>query len=138
MKRIEFGISRLTLSVASVIGFAIIGLLFALVDVVSYAELGKRFTPFSVAYPVSSLTYDESQLYVPGSRRFFEENSVKTEVDVFEQRDAIGAYPVVHSIVVGSIAKLVGSLERSWVIAHALFPASIWLLFFVSARMLQL
>src|SRR5262249_1580740 len=100
---------------------------------------GKRFTPFSVAYPVSAPTYDETSVYVPGPRRFFEKNSLKTEVDEFELRDAVGLFPgVAHSIVIGSIAKLVGSLEVSWVIAHGLFPASIWLLFYFCARTLRL
>jgi hypothetical protein len=85
--------------------------LFALADIADYAQLGKRFRPFSVAYPVSANTYDETQLYAPGARRFFETNSVKTEVDIFELRDAVGAYPVAHSIIIGSMAKLVGSLE---------------------------
>ena len=50
----------------------------------------------------------------------------------------MGVYPVAHSIIIGSMAKLVGSLEASWIIAHAVFPATIWLLFFFCARMLQL
>jgi hypothetical protein len=135
MNQVKFRFSQA--AIISVV-FAIIGVLFALADIVNYAQLGRRFTPFSVAYPVSAQTYDETQLYVPGARRFFENNSVKTEVDVFELRDAVGAYPVAHSIVIGSIAKLFGSLEVAWVIAHAFFPASIWLLFFFCARSLHL
>src|SRR5215467_13583277 len=115
MKLIEFRVPRSTF--ISVVGFAIIGLLFALTNIVNYAQLGKRFTPFSVAYPVSAQTYDETSLYVPGPRRFFEENSLRTEVDVFELRDVEGVYPMAHSIIIGSVAKLVGNLEVSWVIA---------------------
>src|SRR5262245_18559674 len=102
MKPAELRVSRLTLIAIPAIGFAVIGLLFALVDILNYTHLGARFTPFSVAYPVSAQTYDETQLYVPGARRFFEKNSVNTEVDVFELRDAVGAYPVAHSIIIGS------------------------------------
>jgi len=135
MKRI----SRPTLVAVPLVGFVIVALLFALADIVNYAQLGMRFTPFSVAYPVSALTYDETELYVPGARRFFVKNSVGTEVDVFELRDTVGVYAgVAHSIVLGSMAKLVGSLEVAWIIGHALFPASIWLLLFCCARMLQL
>ena len=122
----------------SFVGFTFMGLLFALVDILNCARLGERFTPFSVAYPVSALTYDETQVYVPGPRRFFETNSLNTEVDVFELRGTMGAWPVMHSLIIGSLAKLVGSLEASWIIAHAVFPASAWLLFFFCARKLQL
>jgi hypothetical protein len=138
MNQIEFRFSQPILTAITIVGFVIIGLLFALVDIVNYAQLGMRFTPFSVAYPVSEKTYDETHMYVPGARRFFEKNSVKTEVDIFELRDAVGAYPVAHSIVIGSMAKLFGSLEVAWVVAHALCPGLIWLLFFFCARMLQL
>jgi hypothetical protein len=74
MNRIEFRILRSAL--VPLVGFVSIGLLFALADIVNYVQLGKRFTPFSVAYPVSAQAYDETQLYVPGARRFFAENSL--------------------------------------------------------------
>ena len=133
MSKTEFRFS--TICVA---GFAIMGLLFAFVDLLNYAQLRERFTPFSVADEVSNLTYDEAQVYVPGARRFYEKNDLKTEVDVFELRQNMGAWPIAHSVVIGSIAKLVGSLETSWVIAHAVFPASVWLICFVFARKLGL
>jgi hypothetical protein len=139
MKQTKCQVSRRALQAVSVAGFVILGLLFALGDIVNYAQLGQRFTPFSVAYPVSAQTYDETGVYVPGARWFFDENKVQTEVDIFELRDTGGAYPgLAHSIVIGSIAKIFGSLEVSWVIVHGLFPASIWLLLFFFARMLQL
>jgi hypothetical protein len=118
--------------------FATFALLFALADVANYGRLGSRFTPFSVAYPVSALTYDETQLYVPCARRFFETGDLKSELDIFELRDVVGAYPIAHCIIIGSIAKLIGSLEVTWVVAHGIFPALIWLLFFACGRNLQL
>lgn len=135
----KLGVLRPTFAIPAA-GFAIMMVLFALVDIVNYAQLGKRFTPFSVAFPVSALTSDESQLYAPPARWFFEKDRLKTE-DVFELRDAVAlspGFPVAQGIVIGSMAKLVGSLEVSWVIAHASFPALIWLLIFFCARMLQL
>src|SRR5262249_36428128 len=118
--------------------FAPVAVLFSLADIINYASLGKRFTPFSVAYPVSAQTYDETQLYVPGVRRFFEKNSIKTEVDTFELRDAVGAYPLAHSGIIGSIWKFIGSPEIGWIIAHAVFPALIWVLFFICGLRAQL
>jgi hypothetical protein len=138
MKKIGFRSSGVMLSVIPVAGFAIVGLLFALTDLIEYGQLGKNFTPFSVAYSVSELTYDETQVYVPGPRRLFETNSLKPEVDIFELRGAMSAWPLAHSLIIGSIAKLVGSLEVSWIIAHAIFPAIVWLLVFFCSRELQL
>ena len=85
-------------------------------------------------YPISAQTYDETQLYAPGARRFFELGSTNTEVDVFELRDARSGYPILHSVIIGSLAKIVGSLETAWVIAHAVFPAAVWLIFTLTAR----
>ena len=118
--------------------FATFAVLFALADVANYARLGERFTPFSNAYPISALTYDETSAYVPCARRFFETSDLKSEVDVFELRDALGTSPIAHCIIIGSMAKIIGSLEVAWVVAHGIFPALLWLLFFACARRLQL
>ena len=118
------------------IGFAVMAVLFALHDVAIWSMLGRDFTPFSVAYPVSAQTYDETHLYVPGARRFFERGSILPEVDVYELRDLRSGYPVLHSIVIGGLARLLGSLEAAWVIGHGIFPASVWLLLFLSGRRL--
>src|SRR5262249_349134 len=64
--------------------------------------------------------------------------SLRPEVDIFELRGAMSAWPLAHSVIIGSIAKLVGSLEVSWIIAHAVFPAIVWLLLFFCSRELQL
>lgn len=117
------------------VGFALV---FALTDLANYARLGDRFTPFSVAYPISALTYDETSAYVPCARRFFEQSSLKSELDVFELRDLEGAFPIAHCIIIGSMARIFGNLEMAWVVAHGIFPAMIWLLFFGCARQLQL
>jgi hypothetical protein len=138
MSKIGFRFTQTTSIAIPIVGFAIIGFLFALADIVNYAELKERFTPFSVAYPVSALTYDETQVYVPGARRFFATNSLKSEMDVFELRQTVGVWPIAHSVIIGSMAKFVGNLETSWIIAHAVFPASVWLLFYLCARKLQL
>jgi hypothetical protein len=138
MTKIVFRFTPPTSVAIAVVGFVIIGFLFALADIVNYAQLKEQFTPFSVAYSVSALTYDETQAYVPGARRFFATNSLKTEMDVFELRQTVGVWPIAHSVIIGSMAKIVGNLGASWIIAHAIFPASVWLLFYVCARKLQL
>ena len=50
MKQIQLRLSQPTLSAICIAGFAIIGLLFALADIVNYAQLREQFTPFSVAF----------------------------------------------------------------------------------------
>lgn len=118
--------------------FATFAVLFALADVANYARLGERFTPFSNAYPISALTYDGTSAYVPCAQRFFETSDLKSEVDVFELRDALGTSPIAHCIIIGSMAKIIGSLEVAWVVAHGIFLALLWVLFFACARRLQL
>ena len=136
MRKTKFEFSWSTSIALPIACFVVIGFLFSLADITTYAQLKEQFTPFSAAYSVSALTYDETQVYVPGARRFFETNSAKTEVDVFELRQTVGVWPITHSVIIGSIAKLIGNLEASWVIAHAVFPASVWLLLFLCARKL--
>jgi hypothetical protein len=139
MKRTEFNRAKFRPYVIYSAAFATFALLFALADVTNYVRLGDRFTPFSVAYPISALTYDETSAYVPCARRFFETSNLKSELDVFELRDVAGAYnPIVHCIIIGSMAKIIGSLEVAWVVAHGIFPALTWLLIFACARKLQL
>lgn len=119
---------------AAPLGFMFAAVLFALPDLMMWHTLGDRFVPFSVSPPVSAQTYDETQLYVPGARRFMEEGVVRTEVDVFELRDARSAYPVLHAIVMGGLGRLFGSLEAAWVVGHGLFPAMTWLLLYAIGR----
>ena len=100
--------------------------------------LGQLFMPFSNAHPISALTYDGTSAYVPCAQRFFETSDLKSEVDVFELRDALGTSPIAHCIIIGSMAKIIGSLEVAWVVAHGIFLALLWVLFFACARRLQL
>jgi hypothetical protein len=138
MKRTEFNWADFRFYAIYSAVFATFALLFALADMANYARLGDRFTPFSVAYPISALTYDETSAYVPCARRFFETSNLKSELDVFELRDLVGAFPIAHCIIIGSMAKTIGSLEGAWVVAHGIFPALTWLLFFACARQLGL
>ena len=130
-------VHKLTRSVPF-IGFVVMASLFALKDLAIWSTLGSQFTPFSVAYPISAQVYDETHMYAPGPRRFFEKTSLKTEVDLFELRDVPSVYPVVHSIIIGGMAKLVGSLDVAWVVAHGIFPAAAWFLFFFCGKKIGL
>jgi hypothetical protein len=48
-------------------------------------------------------------------------------------RFARDSYPVLHSILLGLLAKVIGSLEWSWMVAHAIVPALIWGVLFSNA-----
>lgn len=113
---------------------ALVGLLFALPHLVGLVASSGDYTPFSVGASVSALTFDETQLYLPGPTRFAFFGALPAEVDVRELGAFRNGYPILHSIVVGSLARLVGSVETAWMALHALLPALAWLLFYVCFR----
>lgn len=95
------------------------------------------YTPFAVAPGVSDLVYDEAQLYTPGPSRFFHSGRIQAELDVKELGDIPNGYPVLHSLVLGLLAKALGSLELAWMVSHAVFPTLIWaLLYWYACRAL--
>jgi hypothetical protein len=91
------------------------------------------YTPFALAPQVSSLTYDETQFYAPGPSRFFRTGQVREELDPFELRDVPNSYPVLHTILLGLLAKAMGSLEWAWMVSHAIAPTLIWAILFWNA-----
>jgi hypothetical protein len=92
------------------------------------------YTPFAVVVPqVSAQVFDETQLYAPGPSRFFRTGEVQAELDVFELRHVPNSYPVLHSILLGLLAKAMGSLEWGWMVSHAIVPALIWAVLFWNA-----
>jgi hypothetical protein len=102
--------------------------LFGLNHWVGIIALGGDYTPFSSSGAVSALVWDETQLYTPGPRRFSHDGTTPSEMDVYELRDKVNGYPVLHSIVLGWFARQLGSLETVWIVFHALLPACMWLL----------
>src|ERR1039457_106571 len=75
------------------------------------------YTPFSVSEPISSLVFDETKAYLPGAQWFMTESPrVHTEFDTYERRDRFSAgFSVVPTVLVGFLAKLLGSTERAFV-----------------------
>ncbi len=109
--------------VHAIAGFVLACLLFSL----QHWSGKPVFNPHESA---SALHFDEAVLYAPGARRFADTGVPAWELDVIELRDERFAYPVTHQIVLGTLARLVGGVERAFVIAHTLFPACVWLGFF--------
>src|SRR5947209_7837950 len=58
---------------------------------------------------------------------------VPAELDVFELRDIPNTLPVLHSVLLGLLAKAMGSLEWGWMVSHAIVPALIWAVLFWNA-----
>ena len=111
-----------------ILAFAGMVLLFGLHDVAGIVLTRGDYTPFSASPHMSALTYDETQLYAPGVAKFAASNSVMPEVDVLELSHLPNGYPILHSVLLGSLAKLVG-LESAWMIGRAVSPAIVWLIF---------
>ena len=120
------------------IGIAINLVVFSLNHIVGVAVNHGDYTPFAVVPQVSDLVYDETQLYAPGPSRFLRTGQVQAELDVFELRGIPNSYPVLHSILLGLIAKATGSLESGWMLSHAIMPSLIWaVLFWNACRIVQ-
>jgi hypothetical protein len=105
-------------------------ILFPLNHVVGIAVNRGDYTPFSVDPRASEQVYDETQLYTPGPSRLFHAGRLQAELDVRELRGESNAYPVLHSILLGLLAKIMHSLEWTWMVSHALFPTLIWVILF--------
>jgi hypothetical protein len=105
-------------------------ILFPLNHIVGIAVNRGDYTPFSVDPRVSEQVYDETQLYTPGPSRFFHGGGLQAELDVPELRDVPNAYPVLHSILLGLLARAMNSLEWAWMTGQALFPTLIWVVLF--------
>lgn len=124
---------RLVLLVGILINLA----LFPLNHFVGMAVNHGDYTPFAVDPRVSDLVYDETQLYTPGPSRFFHSGKIQAELDVAELSDIPNGYPVLHSLVLGVLAKALGSMEFAWMVSHAVFPTLIWaLLYWYACRAL--
>ena len=112
------------------VGVAANLIIFPLNHLVSIALNHGDYTPFAVAPQVSALVWDETSFYAAGPSRFFHNLSVPGESDILELRNARNPQPIVHTILLGLLAKALGSLEWAWVVSHALLPTLIWAVLF--------
>jgi hypothetical protein len=115
------------------VGILVNLLLFPLNHFVGMAVNHGDYTPFAVDPRVSDLVYDETQLYTPGPSRFFHSGKIQAELDVAEVGDIPNGYPVFHSLLLGLLAKALGSMELMWMASHAIFPTLIWVLLYWAA-----
>lgn len=102
--------------------------LFTLNHTVGLIKNPNSYSPFSIGTTISALTYDESYLYSTGPRRFMRDQSLPSDSDIYELRNVVSGVPVLHSILIGSIGIVFGSLENAWMFLHGLLPVLLWLL----------
>ena len=121
--------SRLLLFVGILVNLVI----FPLNHIVGSVANHGDYTPFAVVPQVSAQVYDETYQYAPDPGRFLRTGRIPGEVDVFEMRDAPSSAPVVHAVLVGLLAKWMGSLERAWMVSNAIGPTLIWAVLFCNA-----
>jgi len=107
-----------------------LSLLFTLHYLVGEIRSGGDYSPFSTAPSTSPLIYDETQQYLPGARHFMRTGNLHPEVDVREMGELSNGFPVMHALLLGTAGKVLGNLELAWMLAHAVFPGILWLLFF--------
>jgi hypothetical protein len=123
--------SRLLLCVGILVNLAI----FSLNHIVGLAVNHGDYTPFAVDLHASAQVFDETHAYAPGPERFLRTGRIPGEVDVFELREAPSSEPIVHSVLVGLLAKGMGSLEWAWMVSQAIGPALTWgVLFWIACR----
>lgn len=112
------------------VGMLVNLVLFPLNHFVGMAVNHRDYTPFAVDPRISDLVYDETQLYAPGPNRFFHTGKIQAELDVAELGEIPNGYPIVHTVVVGILAKALGSIELAWMVSHAVFPTLLWTLLY--------
>jgi hypothetical protein len=103
-------------------------LVFGLHQWIMLCTLPGGYTPFSVGDGVSALAWDETQLYAPGPQRFARSATLPCEMDIVELEGAVNGYPLMHNVLLGSAVWILGSLEKVWIVLHAIFPSCLWLL----------
>lgn len=96
------------------------------------------YSPFSVSPAVSAITFDETHAYAPPARRLFSTGEMRAEVDNYENRNLSAGIPFVPTAILGGMGWGFGSLERAFIAADLIFPALLFLLFYVvEATVLQ-
>lgn len=92
------------------------------------------YSPFSAGPTISAQVFDETHLYAPGATRFWKQSALPSEVDVYELKDRLNGYPIAHSVLIGGLAKIFGSIEVGWMVAQAGFAVFVWFLFWYILR----
>jgi hypothetical protein len=112
-------------------------ILFSLHNLSGLFATAFDYTPFSVEFGVSDLVFDESHYYAAAPKHFQIRGGLPGEVDVYELRDVPNGHPLLHAVVLGWLARLLGAdwgLELAWILGHAVFPTVAWFLLYLIAK----
>src|ERR1043166_1384888 len=109
------------------------GLILVLHHVVGFLANRGDYTPLSVGY-VSPYVLDETMFYAPGVMHYSRTGFLGKEFDVYECRNQAIPVAIFPQIVIGSLVKILGSLEITWMLLHGILPALIWYLPFLIFR----
>ena len=84
------------------------------------------------------MTFDETHAYAPPAQRFMSLGRVPAEVDNYERRDSNAGIPYLPAVILGTMGRVLGNLERAFIAADVLFPAlAFGLLYAASEGLLQ-
>jgi hypothetical protein len=92
------------------------------------------YSPFAVASEVSSITFDETHAYAPLAQRFMSLGKLPAEVDNYERRNSSAGIPFAPGVILGGMGRVLGSLERAFIAADALFPALAFGLLYAASK----
>jgi len=109
-------------------------LLFSLHHWVAIVKNHGDYSTFAVSPKVSSMTFDETHAYAPPAQRFMSVGQLPAEVDNYERRNSSAGVPFVPPAILGGMGRVLGSLDRAFIAADALFPALALGLLYVASR----
>lgn len=130
-KRLKTSKDKIILTVFILLACVIYGL----PHIIMSAKLGKNYTPFSLS-PNSPIASDETYGYAGSVNHIFKGNFLLKEAYVKEY--ANHPTPLIAdnlpSVIYALLAKLTGSLERSFITADFIFPPIIFLMLYIFTR----
>jgi hypothetical protein len=113
-------------------------ILFSLHHWVAIVKSAGDYSPFDTSDEASALTFDETCCYAPFAGRFMWSGHLVAEVDNYERRNSDAGVPFVPAVVLGTMGRVLGNLERAFIAADFVFPAlALGLLYAASAGIIQ-
>jgi hypothetical protein len=80
------------------------------------------------------MTFDETHSYASVAQRFMSLGQLPAEVDNYELRDSSARIAFVPAVILGGMGRVLGSLERAFIAADALFPALAFGLLYAASK----
>jgi hypothetical protein len=90
------------------------------------AQVGEDYSPLSPEYEL----VDENQTYLPRTAAVSRGQWIAGDISLYEYRGGPALQPILNPILSGTLNKLTGSIERTFLIATGLYSAIIFLLIY--------